>query len=385
MAFLLLLLAVCTLLFMILFGVDLALGNRATEYLKSFPPFQDPSGGPLLSIIIPARNEEKHIRESLRSVLNQDYPNTEILVIDDRSSDGTAAILDKMAQLENRLRVFHIHELPGGWLGKNHALYYGARHASGEFLLFADADVVMHPSTVSRAMRYIVQEQVDHVTVGPEIDMPGLILRIFSGVFTLFFALYARPWKAKDQRSSRHVGIGAFNLVRASAYHASGTHAAIAMRPDDDMKLGKILKNSGFRQRVLFAEEMIRVEWYHSFAELVSGLEKNAFAGVEYSLPVMVTGTLFMLVFFCWPFPAVIMTSGSIQLLNLAIVALIILIYRDNARFHKSNPWYVLGFPLAVLLFIYILWNSTITTLRDRGIRWRGTHYPLSELKANKV
>jgi glycosyltransferase involved in cell wall biosynthesis len=385
MAFLLLLLAVCTLLFMISFGIDLALGNRATEYLKAVPPWQESSDGPVLSIIIPGRNEEKHIEESLQSVLNQDYRNTEILVIDDRSCDGTAAILDKMAQLHNRLRVFHIAELPGGWLGKNHALYYGARHASGEFLLFADADVVMHPSTVSRAMRYIVEEQVDHVTVGPEIDMPGLLLRIFSGVFTLFFALYARPWKAKDPRSSRHIGIGAFNLVRASAYHACGTHAAIAMRPDDDMKLGKILKNHGFKQQVLFAEDVIRVEWYGSFGELVSGLEKNAFAGVEYSVPVMVLGTLFLFLFFCWPFPAIFITGGSIKLLNLAIVALIVLIYWDNARFHKSNPWYVLGFPFAVLLFIYILWNSTIITLRNDGIRWRGTHYPLSELKANKV
>lgn len=385
MAFLLLLLAVCTLLFMIFFGIDLALGNRATEYLKAVPPWPKTSGGPVVSIVIPARNEEKHIQEGLKSVLNQDYPNTEILVIDDRSSDGTAAILDKMAQLHNPLHVFHIEELRAGWLGKNHALDYGARHASGEFLLFADADVVMHPSAVSRAMRYIVQEQVDHVTVGPEVDMPGLLLRIFSGVFTLFFALYARPWKAKDPRSSRHVGIGAFNLVRASAYHASGTHAAIAMRPDDDMKLGKILKSHGFKQRVLFAEDVIRVEWYGSFAELVSGLEKNAFAGVEYSLFGMVLGTLFMLLCFCWPFPAIFMTGGSIQLLNLAIVAVIVLIYFDNARFHKSNPWYVVGFPLAVLLFIYVLWNSTITTLRDRGIRWRGTYYPLSELKANKV
>jgi cellulose synthase/poly-beta-1,6-N-acetylglucosamine synthase-like glycosyltransferase len=384
-AFLLLLLAVCTLLFIIGFGIDLALGNRATEYLKAVPPWQDPSGGPVLSIIVPARNEEKHIEAALQSLLNQNYRNTEILVVDDRSSDGTAAILDKMAQVHNRLRVFHIEELPEGWLGKNHALYYGARHASGEFLLFADADVVMHPSTVSRAIRYMVQEQVDHVTVGPEIDMPGLLLRIFAGVFTLFFALYARPWKAKDPRSSRYVGIGAFNLVRTSAYHASGTHATIAMRPDDDMKLGKILKNHGFKQRVLFAEDVIRVEWYSSFRELVSGLEKNAFAGIEYSLPVMTLGTLFLFLFFFWPFPAISITSGFLRLLNLTIIAVIVLIYCDNARFHKSNPWYVLGFPFAVLLFIYILWNSTISTLRNDGISWRGTHYPLSKLKANRV
>lgn len=380
-----LLLAVCTLIFTVAFGIDLAFGNRATEYLKAVPPWQGPTGGPLLSIIIPARNEEKHIEESLQSVLKQDYGNTQILVVDDRSTDGTGKILDEMAKEHNRLRVFHIAELPSGWLGKNHALYFGALKASGEFLLFADADVVMHPSTVSRAMHYIVQEEVDHVTVGPEIDMPGLLLRIFSGVFTLFFALYARPWKVKDPGSPRHIGIGAFNLVRASAYHASGSHAAISMRPDDDMKLGKIIKKHGFKQRVLFAEDVIRVEWYASFGELVSGLEKNSFAGVEYSLPVMILGTLFQFLFFFWPFPAVFITHGLPRVLNLAVVAGIGLVYRDNARFHKSNPWYVLGFPFGVLLFIYILWNSTITTLRNNGIRWRGTHYSLSDLKANKV
>lgn len=382
---LLMALAACTLLFLIAFGIDLALGNRATEYLRAVPPWQEASAGPLVSIIIPARNEEKHIEEALQSVLNQDYRNTEVLVVDDRSSDETAVILDRMAQLHRRLRVFHITELPGGWLGKNHALYFGARHASGEFLLFTDADFVMHPSAVSRALRYVVREEADHLTVAPQVDMPGFFLRMFSGVFTLFFALYARPWKAKDPRSSYHVGIGAFNLVRTSAYRASGTHAAIAMRPDDDMKLGKILKKNGFKQRVLFAEGVIRVEWYGSFGELVSGLEKNSFAGTEYSLTAMILGTLFLFLFFSWPFAAVFLTGGALKLLNVTIIALIVLIYRDNARFHKTSPWYVLGFPFAVLLFIYILWNSTITTLKNDGIRWRGVHYPLSELKANKV
>ena len=122
-----------------------------------------------------------------------------------------------------------------------------------------------------------------------------------------------------------------------------------------------------------------------SFGELVSGLEKNAFAGIEYSLPVMTLGTLFLFLIFFWPFLAISITSGFLRLLNLTIIAVIVLIYCDNARFHKSNPWYVLGFPFAVLLFIYILWNSTITTLRNDGIRWRGTHYPLSKLKANRV
>jgi glycosyltransferase involved in cell wall biosynthesis len=379
-------LALATLIFFVAFGVDLAFGNRSIEYLKDveLPP-EGPSVHPRVSIIIPARNEQRNIEQALRSVLSQDYVNCEVIVVNDRSTDRTGAILERMAQNQAGLRVIHVRDLPEGWLGKNHALHHGAQQASGELLLFTDADIVMHPATLSRAVHYLYTRHFDHITVAPSVEMPGLPLKIFAGAFTLFFALYARPWKARDPNSRRHIGIGAFNLVRAAVYQKIGTHQAIAMRPDDDMKLGKLIKQHGYRQCMLFAQEMLAVEWYASLRQLISGLEKNAFAGLDYALPAMIAGTVFQLLGFVWPFLGMFLTSGATQWLNLLIVLVIALIYWDNSRFHHIKAWYGLGFPVAVLLFVFILWNSTLTTLRNDGITWRGTHYPLAQLKANKI
>jgi glycosyltransferase involved in cell wall biosynthesis len=383
---LLLYLAGATLAFSMAFGIDLALGNRSIQYLKDVdaPPGKN-NGHPKVSVIIPARNEQKNIEQALQSVLRQDYPNREIIVVNDRSTDQTGAILDRMAQGQAGLRVLHVSELPEGWLGKNYALYSGAQQATGDLLLFTDADIVMHPSVLNRAVHFLGAGPFDHITVAPSVDMPGLPLKIFAAAFTLFFALYARPWKAKDPKSRRHIGIGAFNLLRAEVYRAVGTHQTIAMRPDDDMKLGKLIKKHGYRQNVLFAQEMLTVEWYSSLRQLFVGLEKNSFAGVDYQLSAIVAGTLFQLLCYVWPFLAVFLTTGAIQAANVLIVLVLALTCWDNSRFHHTNPWYGLGFPLAVLMFIAILWNSTLTTLRQDGINWRGTHYPLAELKANKI
>ena len=377
-------LAIATLVFFVAFGIDLVAGNRSIRFLKDVPATGN-APGPKVSIIIPARNEERNIQEALRSVLSQDYKNTEIIVIDDRSTDQTAAILDRMAQADPRLRVVHVRELPPGWLGKNHALFYGAQKATGDLLLFTDADVVMHPSTVRKAVGYMVGNQLDHLTITPEVRMPGILLDVFVGAFTVFFSLYARPWKAKDPKSKRFIGIGGFNLVRAPVYRAVGTHRAIAMRPDDDLKLGKLIKHGGYRQELLFGRDTLHVEWYSSLREMIDGLMKNAFAGVNYSILAIVLSSIAQFLLNVWPFLGLFLTHGITRVLNAVVVLLIILICWDNARFHNSRRWYGIGFPISTLLFIYIMWRSMLMTLMNNGIRWRGTHYPLAELRANKI
>jgi glycosyltransferase involved in cell wall biosynthesis len=377
-------LAIATLVFFVGFGIDLVVGNRSIRFLKDVPSTGN-GPGPKVSIIIPARNEERNIREALRSVLSQDYENTEIIVIDDRSTDRTAAILDRMAQEHPRLRVVNVRELPLGWLGKNHALYVGAHQATGDVLLFTDADIVMQPSSVRKAVGYMVTNRLDHLTITPEVRMPGILLDVFVGAFTVFFSLYARPWKARDPKSKRFIGIGGFNLVRAPVYRAVGTHRAIAMRPDDDIKLGKLIKWGGYRQELLFGRDMLRVEWYASLRELIDGLMKNAFAGVNYSILAVVSFSIAQFLLNVWPFLGLFLTHGITRTLNAVILLLIILICWDNARFHNARRWYGIGFPISTLLFIYIIWRSMLMRLANNGIRWRGTHYPLAELRANKV
>jgi glycosyl transferase family 21 len=276
-------------------------------------------------------------------------------------------------------------DLPNGWLGKTHAMHFGAERATGELLLFTDADVIMERSVISRAVGYLRHENIDHLAVTPQLRMPGRLLSMFGGAFALFFGLYAKPWKARDPKSSRHIGIGAFNLVRTEAYRTVGGHRLIAMRPDDDMKLGKLIKKRGFRQDMVRGDGLITVEWYSSIGELIRGLEKNSFAGVEYNLAAVVAACIAQLAVFVWPLLALWYTDGATWCLNLAIVALLAMLYMDNAYCHGATRWHCVGIPVTALLFQYIVWRATLKTLWNHGIDWRGTHYSLQELKANKV
>jgi glycosyltransferase involved in cell wall biosynthesis len=371
-------LAIATLVFYVLFGIDLYLGNRSTAFLRDVTP-DARAPLPRVSVIIPARNEQRRIREALQSVLKQDYPNAEFLVLNDRSTDETGEILAEMTRAHSRLCVLTISELPPGWLGKNYALYRGAEAASGELILFADADIVMDSTSLSRAVNYLSEHRLQHLAILPEIHMPGAFLRMFTSAFALFFSLYARPWKAKDPESKRFIGIGAFNLVSADAYRA------IAMRPDDDVKLGKLLKKNGCRQDMMFGGGLMYVEWYASLREMVDGLMKNSFAGVEYNLAASLGAGIALLLMTVWPVLGLLFLHGDTQLLNAAIVAVFLLVVADTNHFHSLPRWYALGLPLGGVLFTYILWKSTLKTLWEGGIRWRGTHYPLAALKANKV
>lgn len=381
-AVLLFCLALATFAFFSFFILRMATVRRLRKRLAEIPP-ADPC--PPVSVIIPARNEERNIEEALASVLAQDYPDLEILVIDDRSTDGTGDILERMSFHHPELKVCRVDALPPGWLGKNHALWLGASRAAGDYLLFTDADVVMAPSALNRAVGHLQRTGLDHLAVGPELSMRGWVLNSFAGAFLIFFALYARPWKLHDPKSSAHIGIGAFNLVSRKAYFAAGTHRIIPLRPDDDMKLGKLIKKRGFRQDLLVGKGMLRVEWYASAGELIRGLEKNSFAGVDYRLSLLLASSLACLLAFVWPFLAILVTTGATWLLNLLIILMIALLYLDSAAGYGLGLRYGIGLPPAALLFVYILWRSAFVIYRNGGIDWRGTHYPLEELKRNKV
>ena len=373
-----------TLLLVLSTVVEFAIGNRSLSRLGNITPFQG-TGGPKVSVIVAARNEARKIETALQSLLAQDYPNLEFVIVDDGSTVETGIILDRLATTDTRVRVVHITELPRGWLGKNYAQHIGAVRATGELILFTDADVVMERSVISRAVAYLRHKEIDHLAITPQLQMPGTLLCMFGGAFALFFGLYAKPWKARDPKSPRHIGIGAFNLVRTEAYRAVGGHRAIAMRPDDDMKLGKLLKKHGFHQDLLLSDGLITVEWYGSVGELIRGLEKNTFAGVEYSLAIVVASSIAQLVVFIWPIVALALTHGATRWLNLAIVGSLAMLYMDNAHCHGAKRWHCVGLPVTALLFQYIIWRATLKTLVNDGIDWRGTHYSLPELKANRI
>lgn len=376
-------LAILTLLSLLSFGLEVVFGNRTIKFLKATPRLTS-INPPKVSVVIPARNEERAIEHALQSVLQQNYDALEVIVVNDRSTDRTGDILAQMTGRFSQLRVLNINELPVGWLGKNYALQMGARQATGKLLLFTDADVVLQPDAVSKAVNYLLEQRLDHLTCLPEQTTPSLALHIFIATFGFFFSLYARPWRVR--RPNRwHVGLGAFQLLRADFYHRIGGHIPIAMRPDDDLKLGKLVKKNGGRQEMVWGNEVMSVTWYHSIKELIQGMMKNAFAGVEYSFFLVLTSTLAVSLFYLFPFLAIFLTSGRTRWLNVAAILVLAVVCWDSTRFLGLKSWYVLGFPFATLLLLYIMWRSALLAIFRGGIDWRGTRYSLKELRQNKV
>lgn len=340
---------------------------------------------PSLSIIVAARNEEEQLETALTSLLHIDYPDLEVIVVNDRSTDGSAEILARLAATHPQLKSLTIDLLPKGWLGKNHALWQGSRIATGELLLFTDGDIVMAPQTLKKAVSLLEQQQIDHLAVSPALRMPGLLLNLLASCFGFFFGLYTRPWRVADPRNRCHIGIGAFNLLRASVYRQVDGHRRICMRPDDDLKLGKIIKDAGYRQQFAYGHELIEVQWYSSVGEMIVGLEKNLFAGNDYRITTTLGGILAGLTLFVYPYVALILTSGTAWLLSLASVMMLSLLLIVSAGRFGTTYWQLVGFPFAVTLLCVISLRTMILNLLQGGIYWRGTFYPLPELRKNRV
>ena len=355
-------------------------GVRSVGQLRDISP-PSPAKYPPVSIIIPALNEAATIEPALASVLALDYPALEIIAINDRSTDETGAILERVAAEEPRLKVFHIEELPPGWLGKNHALWYGAGKASGELLLFTDADVVMEKLSLKKAVDVMLERKLDHLAIFFDIRVPGGLLNMLIIDFACAFLSWMKPWKARQAKSRYHIGVGAFNLVQAGMYRQSGTHRAISMHPVDDVELGRLIKSCGGRQDCLFGREAISVEWYGSVGEMARGLEKNIYPFCNYSLARVVAATVLVLVLRVWPLVALFICRDQVLLVNGLLVsfqATMALVVAANSSIAMRH---VVWFPLSPLFGLYFLWRATVMTLLRGGIVWRDTFYSLAALK----
>ena len=336
---------------------------------------------PLVSVIVPACNEEKTLEPALRSLLHQDYPNREIIVIDDRSTDGTFALLKKLRQQYPELRLEQIRELPAGWLGKNHALYWGAKQARGEILLFTDADVVMEGTTLSRAVAYLVDRKLDHLTlifrnIAPGGLLNAMVVDALGGLFLLL-----RPWNVRKAGSRAFIGVGAFNLILSRAYWRLGGHAALKMHPIDDIMLGKKIKQQGLRQDCLLGGLFVQVRWYDTVAAMVHGLMKNIFALYSYRLDYVAAAVLGIIVMTIVPLWGLLLVPGPARIFfGLAVLGRLA-VFACTARVVKGGPSLILWSLLTPYLIVMIVIKAVWTTLANKGIDWRGTHYSLQELK----
>jgi len=379
----LLALAVATLLLWWALTLDWALGVRSMESLRHAPE-SAPDAWPSLSVVIPARNEAGSLGRTLRMLLAQDLPRLEVVVVDDRSTDGTGAVAADAARSDRRVRVVTVEELPSGWLGKTHALQRGAEAATGRWLLFTDADVRFAPGALRRSLGYALDRRLDHLVVLPRLEARGVLLASFVAAFGLLFSVYTRPWRARDPRSRASIGIGAFALLRAGAYRQAGGHASIRLRPDDDLELGRLVKGAGLRQEAVFGAEDVTVEWYPDLGSALRGLNKNAFAGLGYSTVRLAFVVLALLVTNVLPFVALLLAGGAARGVYALVVATVAFVYAYDAPRLRHSPWLFVLHPVGVALLAYAAVASAAKALHRGQIEWRGTRYPLDELRRGR-
>jgi glycosyltransferase involved in cell wall biosynthesis len=347
-----------------------------------------PTDNPRVSVIVSARNEQETIEHPLEQLLALDYDNCEIIAVNDRSSDATGEIMDKIAATaagQGRLKIIHVRELPAGWLGKTHAMWSASERATGDWLLFTDADVLFRPDALRRALAYAESVAADHVVLFPRIIMHGPGETMMIAFFQTLFVFGHRPWRVADPRAKDHMGVGAFNLVRRRVYDAVGTYRALRFDVVDDMKLGKVVKNAGYRQRVVFGRDLISIRWAKGARGVVDNLTKNLFAVLSFEWWRALLSCAGLAFLNLGPFLGIGLAHGWARLPYAVALLSMFMIYGGMWLKASVPLYYFFLHPVSTTLFVYITLRSTILTLSRGGVLWRGTFYPLEELRRGRV
>jgi glycosyltransferase involved in cell wall biosynthesis len=384
-------------------GVGLIWAARTVGWLRGMSGLPDllqqtpgASSHRSLSVIVPARNEGEAVAAGLRSLLASKGVDLEVIAVDDRSTDETGAAMDALVPAARAAGVTyvveHVRALPAGWLGKPHAMARGAALATGEWLLFTDGDVVFAEDMLARALAYIESERADHLLV-----VPTAVTRSAGEAMMLPF-LYVlsiwgpRLWRVSDPRSRDGVGVGAFQLMRRATYEKVGGWERLRMEVLEDVRMGYLIKQAGFAMRVATGRNLVRIRWAHGAWGVVTNLTKNVFAAFRFRLGLMVAGTVAIAVLCLLPFGGLVLGLVGNRtwdrawlwpsLLSIGSLAALYWRYR---RFADPNGaatvLWLLAFPLAGVVFVYAMVRSTVLTLVRSGVVWRGTFYPLQELR----
>jgi glycosyltransferase involved in cell wall biosynthesis len=371
-------------------GVGVAWVWRAADVAFGLPGIPDlgtgdrsraPVGAPTLTVIVPARNEAKDIRECLESLVRQDYPAMQVVAVNDRSTDATGAIMDALAaEWPGRLRVVHVTELPPQWLGKTHAMAVAAAECATDFLLFTDADVTFAPPALRLALAEAVASGADHFVLAPTTIIRRWDEAALLAFFQMFGVWAARPWKVADPKARRDaVGIGAFNMLRRSAYEAVGGYAALRMEVVEDLGIARRIKRAGLRQRIAFGKGLVSIHWAAGVPGLMGVMTKNVFAAARFSVAFILAGCAWLVG--CCVLPFVMVWFPGFRLAGAITILAMAWAYRLLQRHSGLSVWNVLAAPFAAAVFCFVMMRSMLTTLRQGGVVWRGTFYPLAELK----
>jgi chlorobactene glucosyltransferase len=347
------------------------------------PSRSRPSRLPSVSTVVPARDEERGIEEAVRSHLAQDYPDHEVIVVDDRSTDGTGAILARLAAEDPRLRVVAGVEPPPGWLGKPHALFQGTREARGELLLLADADVRYAPGALVQAVSLLEAKGLDLIALFPRLEMKGFWEQVLMAYLPVSYFLGPAFLLNSDRQRRFAVGAGAGMLLRAAAYRAAGGHEALRASVIDDLHLASRVRRAGGRCRMVRADRAMRIRMYRGFREIVDGFTKNiayVFEGGWGALLAATTAYSFL----AWSLPAAVLIASvlgaavpraDVVLAGLA-VALMLAARVGIALFLDYPLWPALTHPCMAVVWIGIMARSFAWRFLKREMRWRGRTYP---------
>jgi glycosyltransferase involved in cell wall biosynthesis len=344
-----------------------------------------PEGTPTLTVVVPARDEADKIAATLDALMAADYAGVRVLVVDDRSTDGTGVIADRYVEeyaerKPGRLAAIHITELPEGWLGKTFALMVATENSASDYLLFTDADVLFSPSILRRALVCAQDAAADHLVVLPTMQVHSRGEGIVLGFFQVMGIWASRPWKVEDPKARRDVaGIGAFNLVRRDALNEIGGWLPQRLAVLEDITLGRRMKAAGMRQRMAFAPGMVLVHWAKGGHGLLLGMTKNLFSAFNFRPLLVLLMSVWVGVFFLLPL-------AGLAWLPTVLPALVVLCcigatYRVMGAASRIDARYAWLYPLGAVAMIFAMLRSMVVVLVRRGVMWRGTLYPLRDLR----
>jgi glycosyltransferase involved in cell wall biosynthesis len=340
---------------------------------------------PSLTVIIPACNEAEKIEPALRSVLAQDYPDLTVIAINDRSTDDTGDILDRLDSEFDALQTVHIDHLPEGWVGKPHALMKGYEKATGEWVLFTDADVHYETGALRSLMAVALHEDLDQMSCFPTVQTNGFLHEVaFDGWIAA--AVGAQNLEGvRDPESDEYFALGAFNLVRRTVFDQTKGFSWLRMEIADDMGTAKMMRDQGARQGFYFAFEELRLEWYGSLKGMMAGLEKNGVAVLAHYR--YLRGFLIPLVWGLLSFGPIVGLFVSSTVVQAVSVSTLVLSIPANTlaarRLHRAVVPYLFSF-LGIGIVMYALVRSTYACAQRGGVAWRGTTYPVEKLREHQ-
>jgi glycosyltransferase involved in cell wall biosynthesis len=340
--------------------------------------------GPDLTVVVAACNEETAIEEMLRTLLAQTGLRMQIIAVDDRSTDRTGELMDRIADQDSRLKVIHNRALPEGWLGKPHALHLAIQQARGLWLLLTDGDVRFEPEALERALRMALREQADHLVLMPTMDGQNWAEAAMHATIQALSLHAFRMWRVPDPKSRDFFGVGGFTLVRRQKLEELGGMERLRMEVVEDVAIGYLVKRSGGRSVIAIGRGLVRIHWIEGFFGIVKNFEKNGFAGLRYRVGVALGLSLGIAGHALVPLDALRhgpwgVAAGMLSYLGIGLAFL------ACRRIHGVSPLLAFFFAPCALVEAWAFFRSTMLTILRGGVVWRGTFYPLADLRRNAI